>query len=47
MLRYIDSSKYPSIPNCTSIGSPILSEILSKCQPRYHFAGSMVSHTIH
>lgn len=42
MLRYIDPSKYPAIPNCVSVGSPVISEVLTRCQPRYHFAGSMV-----
>lgn len=42
MLRYIDPSKYPAIPNCISVGSPVISEVLTHCQPRYHFAGSMV-----
>ena len=43
MLRNLDSSRFPSIPDCHSVGSPIISRVLVSVRPRYHFAGSMVS----
>ena len=42
MLRFINSTQYPTIPNCTSVGSPVVSEVLKTVKPRYHFAASMV-----
>ena len=42
MLRNLDSSRYPSIPDCQSVGSPIISRVLRSVRPRYHFAASMV-----
>lgn len=41
MLHYLDSSKFPSIPNSQAIGSPIIGQVLKAVCPRYHFAGSM------
>ena len=43
MLRNLDNSRFPSIPDCHSVGSPIISRVLASVRPRYHFAGSMVS----
>lgn len=42
MLHQLDSTRFPAIPNCTTVGSPIISTVLKTVCPRYHFAGSMV-----
>ena len=45
MLHFVNPSQYPSIPNCTAVGSSIISDVLKTVKPRYHFAASMVRFT--
>lgn len=45
MLHFVNPTQYPSIPNCTTVGSSIISEVLKAVKPRYHFAASMVCST--
>lgn len=45
MLHFVNPSQYPSIPNCTAVGSSIISDVLKAVKPRYHFAASMVRFT--
>lgn len=42
MLHHLDSTRFPTIPDCTTVGSPIISSVLKTVCPRYHFAGSLV-----
>ncbi|KNB43884.1 hypothetical protein JH06_2165 [Blastocystis sp. subtype 4] len=41
MLHHLDSTRFPTIPDCTTVGSPIISSVLKTVCPRYHFAGSL------
>ena len=47
LLHHLDANRFPSIPNCTAVGSRVISEVLHRTSPRYHFASSMVLQLIY